>query len=142
MMQPNVRKIRITVGDQVLIGLLEEECAPATCAAFAKLLPLRAPLIQARCRGEAGWVPLGDLDIGVGPENVMQRPRPGQILFYPAGDSETEMLIPYGITSFAAKCGPLLDNHFLTINGAEKQLKEIGRRVLWEGRQDIRFDLL
>ena len=114
------KTIRIAVSGRVLFGSLEEGLAPATCAVFVKLLPLRAQLIQARWSGEAGWVPLGNLDVGVGRENAMQQPRPGQLLLYPAGESETEILVPYGITSFAAKCGPLVGNHFLTIDGARR----------------------
>jgi hypothetical protein len=133
------RRIRLTVGDLVLTGALELERAPATCAAFAKLLPLRARLIQARWSGEAAWVPLGDLDASVGRENLVSRPLPGQILFYPTGESETEILVPYGLTAFAAKTGPLSGNHFLTIDDSIDQLREIGRRVLWEGAQDIAF---
>jgi len=54
----------------------------------------------------------------------------------------SEKLLPYGITSFAAKCGPLVGNHFLTTDGAEEELKEIGHRLLWQGAQDIAFELL
>jgi len=135
-----LRRIRITVGDLVLTGVLEEERAPATCAAFIKLLPLRAQLIQARWSGEAAWVPLGELDVGVGQENLTHRPSPGQLLLYPAAESETEILLPYGITAFAAKCGPLSGNHFLTIREGLEQLPEIGRRVLYQGAQPITFD--
>jgi Protein of unknown function (DUF3830) len=134
------RRIRLTVGDLVLSGLLEEQRAPATCAAFVRLLPLRAQLIQARWSGEAAWVPLGSLDVGVAQENVMHRPSPGQVLLYPAADSETEILLPYGTTAFAAKCGPLSGNHFLTIHEGVEQLAEIGRRVLYLGAQPIAFD--
>jgi hypothetical protein len=130
--------IRITIGDLVLTGVLEQERAPLTCAAFLKLLPLRGQLIQARWSGEAAWVPLGDLDVGVGDENSLHRPQPGQLLLYPAGESETEILFPYGFTAFAAKCGPLSGNYFLTI---AEPLQEVGRRVLWEGAQEIVFEL-
>ena len=133
--------IRIAIGNLILTGNLEENRAPATCAAFVKLLPLRGQLIQARWSGEAAWVPLGELDVGVGPENSTHRPLPGQLLLYPAAESETEILFPYGITAFAAKCGPLSGNHFLTLTD-EEQLLEVGRRVLWEGAQEIIFDLL
>lgn len=132
--------VGITIGDLVLTGALEQDRAPATCAAFLKLLPLRGRLIQARWSGEAAWVPLGDLDVGVGVENAMHQPRPGQVLLYPAADSETEILFPYGLTAFAAKCGPLSGNHFLTIHDAGDVLAEVGRRVLWDGAQDITFD--
>jgi hypothetical protein len=109
-----------------------------TCAAFLKLLPLKGKLLQARWSGEAAWVPLEDLKIELPAENWMHRPSPGQVLFYPAGPSPTEILLPYGVTAFAAECGPLSGNHFLTIaNGPD--LSEMGRRVVWEGAQDIVF---
>jgi Protein of unknown function (DUF3830) len=135
-------RIRITIGPHMLTGTLEDERAPATCAAFLALLPLRATLIQARWSGEAAWVPLGTLNVGVGRENAMHRPRPGQLLLYPAGVSETEILIPYGPAAFAAKSGPLEGNHFLTLDDAGETLTEIGRRVLYEGAQDIVFETL
>jgi hypothetical protein len=134
------RHIRVAIGDLILTGVLEHERAPATCAAFIKLLPLRAQLIQARWSGEAAWVPLGELDVGVGQENLTHRPSPGQLLLYPAAESETEILVPYGITAFAAKCGPLSGNHFLTIREGMEHLTEIGRRVLYQGAQPIAFD--
>jgi hypothetical protein len=134
------RRIRVTIGDLILTGVLEHERAPATCAAFVRLLPLRAQLIQARWSGEAAWVPLGELDVGVGQENLTHRPSPGQLLLYPAAESETEILVPYGITAFAAKCGPLSGNHFLTIREGMEHLTEIGRRVLYQGAQPIAFD--
>jgi hypothetical protein len=137
-----MQRIRITIGSHVLIGTLEDERAPATCVAFLALLPLRATLIQARWSGEAAWVPLGNLNVGVGLENAMHRPLPGQVLLYPAGVSETEILMPYGSAAFAAKSGPLEGNHFLTIDDAEETLTEIGRRVLYEGAQDVVFEAL
>jgi hypothetical protein len=134
-------RIRITVdGDIELTGVLEDERAPETCAAFLKLLPLTATLLQARWSGEAAWVPLGDLEVGVGRENAMGRPRPGQLLLYPRGASETEILVPYGLTAFAAKTGPLEGNHFLTVDDV-RQLAEVGERVLWRGAQGIRFEV-
>ena len=135
-----MRRIRMTIGDQVLTGTLDEARAPSTCAAFLKLLPLRATLLHARWSGEAVWVPLGQLEVGVGPENETGHPRPGELLLYPAGESETEILVPYGLTAFAARTGPLVGNHFLTIDHAADQLAEIGRRALWHGAQDVVFE--
>ena len=50
-----------------------------------------------------------------------------------------ELLIPYGPTSFASKAGPLAGNHFLTVISGKEQLEELGRRVLWEGAQQVRI---
>jgi hypothetical protein len=41
---------------------------------------------------------------------------------------------------FSSKVGQLSANHFLTIVKGVEQLPEMGRRVLWEGAQDIVFD--
>ena len=118
---------------------LEEEAAPTTCAAFRRLLPLEDKLVQARWSGEAAWVPLGDLETGVGPENASSYPAAGELLLYPGGLSETEILFPYGPTCFASKMGQLAGNHFATIVEGAEQLPELGRAVLYEGAQDIRF---
>src|ERR671930_534317 len=117
-----------------------EEAAPRTCAAFRTLLPLRARLVQARWSGEAAWVPLGDLQTGLGYENHTSYPGAGQLLLYPGGISETEVLFPYGATCFASRSGQLSGNHFATIEEGREQLAELGRRVLWEGAQPIVFE--
>jgi hypothetical protein len=134
--------VEITVGgDLRFLARLEHECAPATCAAFVARLPFRQQLVQARWSGESAWVPLGDFAFGVGAENQTGRPAPGDLLLYPGGVSETEILFPYGQTVFASKFGPLEGNHFLTIVDGLGQLAELGRRVLREGAQEIVFSL-
>ena len=134
--------LKITVAGHTFFAREETEAAPRTCAAFAKLLPFRQMLIQARWSGESDWVPLGDLDVGIGVENATSYPAPGEILLYPGGYSETEILFPYGATCFASKLGQLAGNHFLTIveGNDAGQLKEVGRRILWEGAQEILFE--
>jgi hypothetical protein len=132
--------LRITVGSLVFVARMEEEDAPKTCAAFGAFLPFRNKIIQARWSGEAAWIPLGDFEAGVGFENHTSHPAPGEILLYPGGYSETEILFPYGGTLFASKMGQLAGNHFLTIVEGRDHLHELGRRVLWEGAQDIVFE--
>jgi hypothetical protein len=119
---------------------LEEETAPRTVAAFRRLLPLRSRIIQARWSGESAWIQFGELDVGVGPENATCYPAPGELLLYPGGVSETEILLPYGATSFASKAGALAGNHFATVAEGGEQLRELGRLVLWEGAQEIVFE--
>ena len=134
--------LRITVGTYVYTARLEETDAPQTCAAFAKLLPYRQKLIHARWSGEACWIPLGDFKLDVPWENATRYPAPGEVLFYPGGYSETEILFPYGSCAFASKLGGLAANHFLTVVEGKENLREMGRKVLWEGAQDIVFEAL
>lgn len=106
--------IRITAAGEVFFAQPHPD-APLTVAAFAKMLPLRQPIIHVRWSGEAVWVPMGDFKLGVGFENHTSHPSAGDVLFYPGGYSETELLIAYGSCSFSSKMGPLAGNHFLTI---------------------------
>jgi Protein of unknown function (DUF3830) len=131
--------LEITVGSLRFTARWESNAAPKTCAAFRRLLPLRARLVQARWSGEAAWVPLGDLETGLGFENHTSYPAAGQLLLYPGGISETEVLFPYGSTSFASKAGPLAGNHFATIEEGRELLTELGRQVLYDGAQEIVF---
>ncbi len=134
--------LRIVVGSLEFRARMEEADAPQTCAAFSKLLPFQNKLVHARWSGEAGWIPLGEQNLGISIfENHTSHPAPGQILLYPGGYSETEILFPYGGTCFASKVGQLAGNHFLTIIDGSEHLREVGRRILWEGAQDILFEL-
>lgn len=133
-------QIRITVGQLVFVARMEEALAPATCAAFRKLLPYHQKIIQARWSGEAAWIPLGDFQFGVVFENATSYPSRGDILLYPGGYSETEILFPYGNCSFASRMGQLAGNHFLTVVEGGDHFAELGRRVQWEGAQDILFE--
>ena len=130
--------LEIASGELRFVARLEEERA-ATVAAFRQLLPLESRIIHARWSGEACWIPFGELDVGFGPENATCYPAPGQMLFYPGGVSETEILLPYGPTAFASKAGALAGNHFATVLEGVAQLGDLGRKVLWEGAQPIRF---
>ena len=131
--------LRISAGGFAFVARLEEEAAPATVAAFRGLLPLESRIIHVCWSGEAGWIPFGDLDLGLGPENATCYPSPGEIVLYPGGVSETEILLAYGYVSFASKAGALAGNHFATIVEGGENLRELGKKFLWEGAQDISF---
>lgn len=131
--------LEIAAGDFTFRARLEEDAAPQTVAAFRRLLPLESKIIHARWSGQSAWIPMGDLDLGIGPENATSYPAAGELLFYPGGVSETELLFPYGHTCFASKAGQLAGNHFATIVEGGERLQELGELVLWHGAQDVSF---
>ncbi len=131
--------IRITAGPYSFTARFEEANAPQTCASFRALLPYRQRIIHVRWSGEACWIPLGDLDTGLPYENATSYPAPGQILMHAGGVSETEILLSYGACCFASKAGQLAGNHFLTIIEGMENLATLGKKILWEGAQDIVF---
>ena len=133
-------RILITVGDLRFVAETHAD-APFTVAAFMRLLPYRQQLIHVKWSGEGVWVPLGEFELGVGFENHTSHPSAGDILFYPGGYSETEIILAYGACSFASKMGPLAGNHFLTVVEGKEHLRELGRKVLWEGAQEVVFEL-
>src|SRR4029453_19304814 len=107
------------------------EAAPKTCAAFRPLLPYRQKLIHARWSGEACWIPLGEFALGVGFENHTSHPAPGEVLWYPGGFSETELLSPLRAPLSARKLAHRAGHPFLTIVGARPRLREVGPTFLW-----------
>ena len=136
------KRIRISAGPFVFVARLETEKAPATCALFAGLLPFRNKVIHSRWSGEAVWIPLGDMATGLAFENHTSHGSRGDLLFYPGGFSETEILFVYGSSCFASKMGQLAGNHFLTMEDGHEHLQAFGNLVLWQGAQDILFELM
>ena len=132
----------VHAGDFTFRARFEEQLAPKTCAAFRKAMPFESQAIHVRWSGEGVWMPLGDLDFGVSYENHTSYPAPGQIILYPGGISETEILLAYGSVNFASKVGQLAGNHFLTIIEGFEHLRPLGQLVLWHGAQDIVFEAL
>ncbi|RPH36990.1 MAG: DUF3830 family protein [Chloroflexi bacterium] len=128
--------LRITVADLRFTARWEPE-APKTRAALEPWLPIRSQLIHCRWSGEGTWIPFGDQRPPVGYENHTSHPAPGELLIYTGDLSECEILFPYGACAFSSKLGQLAGNHFATVVSGTEQLLELGRRVLWEGAQDI-----
>lgn len=119
----------------------EHKLAPKTCAAFRNAMPFESEMVHVRWSGEGVWLPLGDLDFGIGYENATSYPAPGQIILYPGGFSETEILLAYGGVHFASKMGQLAGNHFITVTSNLDRLYDLGRTVLYKGAQKTRFVL-
>jgi hypothetical protein len=132
-------ELSIRVGDLHFSARWEPE-APQTVAVIRAMLPLRAKVIHCRWSGESVWIPYGDLRPDVGWEHHTSYPAPGHLALYPGGISECEIFFPYGSCTTSSKVGQLAGNHFATVlpdEGWEDRLREMGRRVLWEGAQDI-----
>jgi hypothetical protein len=133
--------LSIKAGPFEFEAVMEEANAPKTCARFRSLLPYKERIIHVRWSGEGCWIPLGDLDLGLGYENHTSYPAPGEFILYPGGISETEILLAYGGVHFASKVGQLAGNHFLTITKGRENLVALGKMTLWQGAQDIVFSL-
>jgi hypothetical protein len=130
----------IHAGPYTFGARFERQNAPLTCAAFEKVLPFAGEIVHVRWSGEGVWIPLGDRNFGVGYENHTSHPAPGHIILYPGGISETEILLAYGGVDFSSKMGQLAGNHFITLTSGQDKLPDLGRLVLYEGAQPIRFE--
>ncbi len=133
--------LHIKAGPYEFEAVMEEQNAPKTCARFKSLLPYKERIIHVRWSGEGCWIPLGDLDLGLGYENHTSFPAPGEFILYPGGISETEILLAYGGVRFASKVGQLAGNHFLTITKGRENLVALGKLTLQKGAQEILFKL-
>lgn len=133
-------RLRVIAGPYAFEARFETAAAPRTCAVFRRLLPYENKVIHVRWSGEAVWIPLGERDFGLTYENHTSFPAPGQMIVYPGGISETEILLAYGGVRFASKVGQLAGNHFITITGDLDKLAELGRSTLWEGAKSVRIE--
>ena len=135
-------KLKMKAGGYEFVAVLEEEKAPKTCEAFKKMLPLKNKLIHVRWSGEGMWIPYGDMRLGLDYENHTSHPAKGEMLLYPGGISEMELILSYGRCLFACDMGQLAGNHFLTIVEGLENLYALGRKTLWEGAQELEIDYL
>ena len=106
--------IRITAGDFSFVARFEETAAPKTVAAFRGMLPYRESLIHVRWSGEACWIPMGDYDLGLGPENATSYPAPGHVILYPGGVSDGDFDCLWSLLlrqQSRAACGQPLPDH-------------------------------
>jgi len=133
-------KLKVIAGPFTFDARLEIDLAPKTCASFLSRMPFDSQVVHVRWSGEGVWIPLGEYDFQVGYENHTSFPAPGQVILYPGGVSETEILLAYGGVRFASKVGQLAGNHFLTLTSGLENLYALGRKCLWEGAQKIRFE--
>ena len=131
--------IEIPAGDFRFVARLEEEAAPETVAAFRQTAPARLEDHPLPLERRVELDPVRRPRARHRPRERDVLPLPGELLLYPGGVSETELLFPYGHCAFGSKAGPLAGNHFATVVEGHENLRELGRRTLWEGAQAIRF---
>ena len=125
----SMSQLIIRAGDFSFDARFEEQLAPRTCAAFRRAMPFESQMVHVRWSGEGVWLPLGDLDFGVTYENHTSYPAPGQIILYPGGISETEILLAYGGVHFASKMGQLAGNHFITLTDRKSTRLNSSHRI-------------
>ena len=82
--------------------------------------------------------PLVDRDFEVEYENHTSYPAPGQMILYPGGISETEILLAYGGVHFASKMGQLTGNHFLTVISPIDQIEEMCKKFYGNASCDLK----
>ena len=131
------KQVEIISGDYRFVADLLTEEAPKTCEVFEKMLPLKSEFIHVRWSGEGIWIPYGDTRTGLEYENHTSHPAKGEMLLYPGGISEMEIIMSYGRCCFARQYGQLAGNHFLTVTEGLDKIYEFGRKVLYEGAQPI-----
>ena len=132
------RKVQMIVGTLTFTGRFEAQAAPKSVAWLAERLPVDGILLHARWSGEAAWMPLG-IELKLDPENATVYPHPGQLLLYAGGESEPELLIPYGACAFASRAGALAGNHVITLEGDTTNLRGLGEALLHHGAQSLRL---
>ncbi len=131
--------MKIKIEQHVFCAEFEDAKSPMTCQAFRRAMPFSGEIVHVRWSGEGVWIPLAAMDFAVGYEDATSYPAPGQILLYPKGKSETEILIAYGCVQFASKAGVLAGNHFATITSDLDVLRQMGVDTLWSGKKSIVF---
>src|SRR5437879_13919701 len=91
----------------------EEQLAPKTCAAFRRVMPFESHAIHVRWSGEAVWVPLGRLDFGVAYANHASYPSTGQLILYPCGCGDTQVMLASGSLHFGKPMDQHAGSHFV-----------------------------
>ena len=134
--------LQITVGD-LHCSARWEPAAPRTIEAIRRMLPIESKLIHCRWTGESTWIPFGDFRPGLDYENHTSHPgaRPAGDL--PGRHQRVRDLLSVrrlhhgveGRASWRRTTSRRVDPD----DGWQDLLREIGRRCLWEGAQEIRI---
>ena len=130
--------LEINAGPFSFVARFEEELAPRTVERSAESSRSRTGSSTVAGAG-VELDPLGRPRPGHRPGERDQLSPPGRARALSGGESETELLFPYGYCHRKSKAGELWANHFATLVEGQEQLKELGRMTLWEGAQPISF---
>ena len=133
-------KLKLSSSKYTFFAVLEEALSPETCASFLTMLPLKEKVIHVRWSGEAFWIPYGDNHVHLPIENATSYPSKGEVLLYPGGISEMEIIFAYGSCMFSSRVGQLPGNHFMTITEGIDQLADFGKEILWKGAQELTIE--
>jgi len=127
-MNPARRQIRLTIvetGESVIADLLDDE-APRTAEHVWSILPVESQLIHGQFSGAEVFV-LVEPPVQVPPENLVQLPLPGELLYFYEGtesatsgpDAASEIAFIYnrGVTLKQAEGAPTHLNLFARVPG-------------------------
>ena len=136
-------ELKFKIGKEELKAVLEEEKAPLTCEFFKKMLPIKNKIIHVRWSGEAVWTFRTEIQKQDFLLKMQRHIRKlGEMVLYPGGVSETEMMLAYGCCHFGSKAGELAGNHFLTVTEGKEKLMDIGREILYNGAETVEISIL
>ncbi len=104
-------------------------------------MPFESHMIHVRWSGEGVWLPLGDLNFGVGYENhtKLSGAGPDHPLSRRHRRRPEILLACMAACISPAKMGQLAGNHFITLTSGLERLPELGKTVLWKGAQKVRL---
>ena len=113
--------LEITAGGFSFTARFEEDAAPETVAASAACSRSTRRSSTSAGRARAGGSRWATSTSASGRRTPRSYPSPGELIFYPGGVSETELLLAYGYVAFASKAGALAGNHFATIVSGQRE---------------------
>ncbi len=147
----HIRLTYVATGESAVAELLDDE-APALCRQVWDLLPVEYPMIHGQYSGAEVFMLLDNPQPAT-PENQVQIPLPGEILyFYDPGGSATgrnpaaEICVIYGrgVILRGPEGAPTHASLFARIPGDWKydwsDFARACRRVRWEGPQRLRIE--
>jgi hypothetical protein len=130
-----------TSGNKVIRFKFYLEAAPATCDAFAKLLPFTRPFLHARVSGQEIWTDSAP-PLDVIQENASVFTEPGEVVLGPSKPARAKTANCMGIY-YGEGRGLDCCNIFAKVWDEDMDLlKTLGDSIWKQGAEDIRFEPL